>query len=73
MAKQMTQEEIERVKAYRRQLNRNYWDKMDPEERKRKRHEAYERFWGKMTAEERKAKRLEYDLSRAAAAEKKAD
>lgn len=73
MEKQMTQEEMERVRAYRRKLNREYWAKMSPEERKRKRHEAYERFWNKMTAEERKQKRLEYDLSRAAAAEKKVD
>lgn len=64
-AKEMTPEEIEIMRAYRREQRRAYWQRMTPEQRKERNRKAYKQFWDSMTPEERKAKRAEYDLNRA--------
>lgn len=64
-AKEMTPEEIEILKEYRREQRRAYWARMTPEQRKERSRKAYKQFWDSMTPEERKAKRAEYDLARA--------
>lgn len=64
-AKEMTPEEIEILKEYRREQRRAYWARMTPEERRERNRKSYKAFWDSMTPEQRKAKRAEYDLNRA--------
>lgn len=66
MSKELTPEQIEAGKEYKRKQRREYWQRMPEEERKKRQKTAYKKFWAQFTPEERRQKRLEYAAATAA-------